>query len=122
MATGNNRFINTGGGDYNERIEGNYIKGNYYAAGQPQSLAEAAAEIQLLLKQLEQTYPTTTKSQQMRVAAEVVDRIESNPEFKKRVIKAVKDGSLAAFEKAIDNPFGAFITEAIKSWQEFENH
>ncbi|NWF58968.1 MAG: hypothetical protein HXY43_06580 [Fischerella sp.] len=27
------RDINTGGGNYNERIEGNYIQGNYYAAG-----------------------------------------------------------------------------------------
>ncbi|MHC5821536.1 MAG: hypothetical protein ACYT04_38125, partial [Nostoc sp.] len=54
------RNINTGGGNYNERIERDYIQGNYYAAGQPQSLAKAAADIQLLLKQLEQTYPTTT--------------------------------------------------------------
>ncbi|WP_392530187.1 hypothetical protein [Nostoc sp. C117] len=27
------RTINTNGGNYNERIEGNYIQGNYYAAG-----------------------------------------------------------------------------------------
>ncbi len=73
------RNINTGGGNYNERIERDYIQGNYYAAGQPQSLAEAAAEIQLLLKQLEQTYPTTTTSQKMVVAAEAINSIESNP-------------------------------------------
>ncbi|AVH68484.1 pentapeptide repeat-containing protein (plasmid) [Nostoc sp. 'Peltigera membranacea cyanobiont' N6] len=114
------RNINTGGGNYNERIERDYIQGNYYAAGQPQSLAEAAAEIQLLLKQLEQTYPTTTTSQQMVVAAEAINRIESNPTLKKRVINAVKEGGLAAFEKAIDNPAGAFIVGAIKGWQEVE--
>ncbi|MHC5674926.1 hypothetical protein [Nostoc sp.] len=114
------RNINTGGGNYNERIHGDYVQGNYYAAGQPQSLAEAAAEIQLLLKQLEQTYPTTTTSQQMVVAAEAVNRIESNPTLKKRVINAVKEGGLAAFEKAIDNPAGAFIVGAIKGWQEVE--
>ncbi|MEH1839719.1 MAG: pentapeptide repeat-containing protein [Nostoc sp.] len=114
------RNINTGGGNYNERIEHDYIQGNYYAAGQPQSLAQAAAEIQLLLKQLEQTYPTTTTSQQMVVAAEAINRIESNPTLKKRVINAVKEGGLAAFEKAIDNPAGAFIVGAIKGWQEVE--
>jgi uncharacterized protein YjbI with pentapeptide repeats len=114
------RNINTGGGNYNERIERDYIQGNYYAAGEPQSLAQAAAEIQLLLKQLEQTYPTTTTSQQMVVAAEAINRIESNPLLKKRVINAVKSGGLAAFEKAIDNPAGAFIVGAIKGWQEVE--
>lgn len=114
------RNINTGGGNYNERIERDYIQGNYYAAGQPQSLAEAAAEIQLLLKQLEQTYPTNTTSQQMVVAAEAINRIESNPLLKERVINAVKSGGLAAFEKAIDNPAGAFIVGAIKGWQEVE--
>jgi hypothetical protein len=114
------RHINTGGGNYNERIQGNYVQGNYYAAGQPQSLAQAAAEIQLLLKQLEQTYPTTTTSQQMVVAAEAIKHIESNPSLKKRAINAAKEGGLAAFEKAIDNPAGAFIVGAIKGWQEAE--
>ncbi|MBH8574938.1 pentapeptide repeat-containing protein [Nostocaceae cyanobacterium CENA369] len=114
------RNINTGGGNYNERIERDYIQGNYYAAGQPQSLAEAAAEIQQLLKQLEQTYPTTTTSQKMVVAAEAINRIESNPTLKRRVINAVKEGGLAAFEKAIDNPAGAFIVNAIKGWQEVD--
>jgi uncharacterized protein YjbI with pentapeptide repeats len=114
------RNINTGGGNYNERIERDYIQGNYYAAGQPQSLAQAAADIQMLLKQLEQTYPTTTTSQQMVVAAEAINRIESNPLLKERVINAVKSGGLAAFEKAIDNPAGAFIVGAIKGWQEVD--
>nr|WP_292871326.1 pentapeptide repeat-containing protein [Nostoc sp. LPT] len=114
------RNINTGGGNYNERIERDYIQGNYYAAGQPQSLAQAAAEIQQLLKQLEQTYPTTNTSQQMVVAAEAIKQIESNPSLKKRAINAVKEGGLAAFEKAIDNPAGAFIVGAIKGWQELE--
>jgi uncharacterized protein YjbI with pentapeptide repeats len=114
------RNIKTSGGNYNERIQGDYVQGNYYATGQPQSLAQAAAEIQELLKQLEQTYPSTTTSQQMVVAAEAINRIESNPTMKKKVINAVKEGGLAAFEKAIDNPAGAFIVGAIKGWQEIE--
>lgn len=112
--------INMGSGNYIERIQGNYVQGNYYAAGQPQSIAQAAAEIQLLLKQLEQTYPANTTSQQMVIAAEAVHCIESNPLLKQRVINAIKSGGLAAFEKAIDNPAGAFIVGAIKGWQEVE--
>lgn len=113
--------INTGGGKFNQNIGRDLIQGDYYAAAQPQSLAEAAAEIQQLLKQLEQTYPTKTREEQRRVATEAINQIESNPAFKERIIKAVQYGSLAAFEKAIDNPLGAFITEAIKGWQEFES-
>ena len=103
-------------------IEGNkgtYVQGDYF--GQPQqSLAQSAAEIRSLLQELEKTYPTTTTSEQMEVAAKVINQIESNPPLKNRVIKAVKEGSLAAFEKAIDNPAGAFIVGAIKGWQEVE--
>ncbi len=87
---------------------------------QQNNLVEAAAEIQQLLKQLEQSYPSTTTSEQMVVAAKAIERIESNPSLKKRVINAVKEGGLAAFEKAIDNPAGAFIVNAIKGWQEVE--
>jgi len=111
------RNINTSSGNYNERIQGDYVQGNQYA-GQPQSLAEAAAEIQALLKQLEQTYPTATTSEKMVVAAQAIDQIESNPLLKQRVINAIKEGSLAAFEKAIDNPVGAFVVHAIEGWQE----
>ena len=116
------RNINMGGGNYNERIQGDYVQGNYYAAEQPQSLAQAAAEIQLLLKQLEQTYPNTTISQQDIVAAEAIKRIKSNPLLKERVINAVKKGGLAAFEKAIDNPAAAFIVNSIKGWQEVKEN
>ncbi|RCJ20525.1 hypothetical protein A6770_31415 [Nostoc minutum NIES-26] len=119
---GSNRNINTGGGNYNERIQGDYFQGNYYAAGQPQSLAEAAAEIQLLLKQLEQTYPTTTPLQKEIIAAEAIKRIKTKPLLKERIINAVKEGGLAAFEKAIDNPAGAFIVNYIKGWHEVEEN
>lgn len=117
-----NRNINTGGGNYNENIGRDYIQGNYYAAGQPQSLVQAAAEIQALIQQLESNYPVGIPAREMVIATEVLKRIESNPTWKQRVIGAVKDGSLAAFEKAIDNPAGAFITGAIKGWQEVKSN
>jgi hypothetical protein len=40
--------------------------------------------------------------------------------MKQKVINAVKEGGLAAFEKAIDNPAGAFVVGAIKGWQEIK--
>ncbi|MBD2612939.1 pentapeptide repeat-containing protein [Nostoc punctiforme FACHB-252] len=127
MTAKENRFINIDGGNYNELdggnynelIEGNYIQGNYYAATQ-QNLIESAAQIQHLLKQLEQSYPSITTSEQMVIAAKAIEQIENDPTLKQRVINAIKEGGLAAFEKAIDNPAGAFIVGAIKGWQEVE--
>lgn len=131
-AVAGDRNINTSG-DYYEQsgnlgighMSGGEIKEGAKVAGtineaERHNLAQAAAEIQALLKQLEQTYPTTTTSQQMVVATEAINQIESNPTLKQRVINAVKEGGLAAFEKAIDNPAGAFIVAAIKGWQEVE--
>jgi len=85
-----------------------------------QNLAEAAAEIRQVWEELSRTYPSHTTKQKIIVAAEVIDRIESDPAWKQRAINALKQGGLAAFEKAIDNPGGAFIVEAIKGWQEAE--
>ncbi len=119
--------VRTGGGDY-RKIDtggGRYVEtrgGTYYERynNQPQSLADAAAEIQKLLKQLEQSYPTSTTTEQMVVATKAIERMESDPTLKQRVISAAKEGGLAAFEKALDNPLGALITGAIKGWLETE--
>jgi hypothetical protein len=111
------RNIQMGSGNYNERIEGDYVQGNQFNSGQ-QNLAEAAAEIQELLKQLEETYPTDSTANQMVVAAKAVEQIESNPTLKQKAISALMEGGIAAFEKAIDNPAGAFIAGAVKGWKE----
>ncbi|MEG3880831.1 hypothetical protein QT972_26055 [Microcoleus sp. herbarium7] len=121
MSNSENWTVNTGGGNFNN-TKGNYIQGNYYAAGQPQSLIEVASEIQALLKQLETSYPSDIPARDMVVATEVVKHIETNPTMKQKIINAVKEGSLAALEKAIDNPAGAFITGAIKGWEEVKNN
>ncbi|WP_051056108.1 cell division protein ZapA [Cylindrospermum stagnale] len=111
----------TGGVISAETVTAHQIGGNItITPEQKQNLAEAAAEIQQLLNQLEQTYPTTTTSEQLIVAAEAIKHIEGNPNLKKRAIRAITEGGLAAFEKAIDNPAGAFIVGAIKGWQEAE--
>jgi len=78
------------------------------------------AKVNQLLEQLSQSYPTETISQKAIVVEEAIKQIENNPDWKRKVINAIKLGSLAAFEKTIDNPFGAFFVEGIKGWQEIE--
>ncbi len=111
------RNIHMGSGNYNERIEGDYVQGNKFG-GNKQNLAQAASEIRELLKQLEETYPTNSTANPMVVAALAVEQIESNPTLKQKAISAVTEGGIAAFEKAIDNPAGAFIAGAVKGWKE----
>lgn len=96
------------------------IKGNAKIAGvinesEPQNLAKAADEIQALIQQLKQTYPTNTTTEQMVLAAKAIERIESNSTWKQKTITAFKQGSLKAIET---NPIGAFVVGAIKGWLE----
>lgn len=87
-----------------------------------QNLAQAAAGIEQLLQQLTQTYPSTTTKEKMVVATEAIDRIETNPDWKQRIVNAAKKGGLAAMEKGIqkvtDNIIAATITGVIKGWLE----
>ncbi|MDY7004496.1 MAG: hypothetical protein SWX82_11190 [Cyanobacteriota bacterium] len=54
----------------------------------------------------------------MIVATETIKKIESDPNLKQKLISAATSGGLAAFEKVLDNPIGAFVVSAIKGWQE----
>lgn len=99
------------------KIKTEKLAGAIYEA-QTKSLVEAAAEIHRLLQQLEQSYPTDTTTEQMVVATEVIKRIESDPDWTQRVVRALKEGGIQAFEKAIDHPVGAFVVGAIKGWQD----
>lgn len=110
------RNINTGGGNYNENIAGNYIQGNYYAAGDKQNLAQAAAEIQALLEQLEKSYSTDTTTGKMALATEAIAQIENNPDFKRRIISALSTGSIKAFEQLLSHPAASFIIGALEDW------
>lgn len=137
------RNINTGGGNYNESIGGDYIQGNIgisinqdgsFGVGVNkgninahnvsstinESQYQVAVEVQQLLQQLQQDNPGDNTAAQMMVAAQAIQEIEGNPSLKQRVLSAVKEGGLAAFERAIDNPAGAFVAGAIRGWQEVE--
>ena len=106
-------------GNQNVRIvkDNGKVAGVIYEA-QEQNLAETVAEVQQILQQLSQSYSTNTTTEQMIVATETIKKIESDTNLKQKLISAGISGGLAAFEKALDNPVGAFIVSAIKGWQE----
>ncbi len=89
-------------------VEGNQI---IYASEQKQTLAKAAAEIQSLLKQLEQTNPTATEAEKI---AYVND--ETSPGFKRRLVGALQAGGEAAIEEFLDNPYVNVGKAVVKGW------
>lgn len=105
-----------------DKVEAGQIGGNInnYTPQQKQNLAEAAAEIQQLLQQLEQTNPTTSTSEKMTVVAKAVDEIEKNPTLKARIIGALKSGGTEALKEAIDHPLVNILMASIEGWQEAE--
>jgi hypothetical protein len=100
----------------------NFIKGNVsgnvnasgevYNSEQRQTLAESAAEIQRLLKQLEETNPTAIE----------IDRInyvndETTPSFKRKFASALQaSGEVAIDEFILDSKYLKVAKAAIKGW------
>ena len=76
MAENSSRTINTGGGNYIESIDGNYIQGNFINLSQ--DLTQAAAQIQDLLTQL-QTQGATVETAQQKVATDLANEAKANP-------------------------------------------
>ena len=132
--------INMGSGNYNERIQGDYIEqsGNFgvgvnkgtintdklaatYNEAQQKTLAEAAAEIQDLLKQLDKSYDTSSYSGKVQVADVIVKSIENNPDLKTRIISALKVGGVKAFEQLLSHPAASFVIGALEDWQKKNN-
>lgn len=111
------RNIHIGSGNYNERIEGDYIQGNYYAASKQENLAEAAAEIQKLLEQLDKSYPIDTTLGKMQVATETIKAIENNPMRIQRVTSALKAGGVQALAQLLNHPAASFVISALEDWQ-----
>jgi len=82
---------------------------------QKQTLANAAEEIQNLLKTLEQAHPNAT----------VTDKVayvngETTPDFKRRVVGALQAGSEAAIEEFLDNPYVNVVKAIVKGWVKSE--
>ena len=90
-----------------------------YAPEQKQNLAEAAKEIQELLDQLSQTYPTTTESQKQAVANQAIARIKrDNPTTWQRLRSATEAALIEAFKEVLDNPFVNITVAAVEGYRD----
>jgi hypothetical protein len=88
------------------------ISGSGYDSEQNHTLAEAVAEIQRLLKQLEETNPVATPHEQ---AAYI--NIAVRPELKQRVIVALKQGGEAAMEQLLlENKYLKVVKAIVQGW------
>ena len=83
-----------------------------------QNLAEAAAQIQQLLEQLEKSYPTDTTVGKMAIAMEAIKQIEANPTLMGRVLSAISAGGVSALEAVLNHPATSFVIGALQDWQE----
>lgn len=104
-------------GGFAETVQGNQVGGTQhnYASTDRQTLAEAAAEIQKLLKQLEETNPTATKPERqdfINLAIPLAKRT--------RILNALEAGGKAALEGFLDNPYLNVAMAVIEGWRETE--
>jgi uncharacterized protein YjbI with pentapeptide repeats len=99
-------------GGFAENVEGDQIGGTQYnyAAPEKQNLAEAAAEIQSLLQQLEQTNPTATLDEQKAFV-----NVAIPPTRRERLLGAFQAGGEAALEEL---PYGKVVKAIVEGWRE----
>jgi hypothetical protein len=107
-----------GGGLAGENQRGGTLNDYSTTSESKQTLAKAAQEIQQLLEQLSQTYPTQTFPQKAAVAVEAVKEIENNPTLKERIRNAIKAMGVQAFMEAIDHPVANILREGIEAFKE----
>ena len=86
-----------------------------YSPEQKQTLADAAAEIQKLLKQLEESNPTATVEQQ-----EAFVNAALSPTLKARFVSALQAGWKEAMKEFLDNPYVNVGVAILEGWQDAE--
>jgi len=101
---------NAAGNVENSRIQA--IQHNY-APEQRQTLAEAAQEIQELLKQLEVNNPTATEAEQKAFVTAAIA-----PTRRARVLTALQAGGKEALKEFLDNPYLNVVIAIIEGWKE----
>jgi len=97
-------------------VEGDQIGTQHnYAPEQKQTLAEAAVEIQKLLKQLEETNPTATQAEQQAYVTASIP-----PTLRRRFVSALQAGWKEAIKEFLDNPYVNVGVAILEGWQEAE--
>ena len=85
---------------------------NINASERQKTLAESAAEIQRLLKQLEETNPSATEPEQVAYV-----NLATKPDFKQRAIGALKEGGEVAIEEFfLENKYLKVGKAIVKGW------
>jgi len=108
LIMGDNYTINqAGAAGKNARSDGNTF---IYSKQKPE-LAEAAAAIQNLLRQLEQTNPSATDVEKVAYVNK-----ETTLDFKNRVVSALKAAGETAIEEFLNNPYVNVVKDAVKGW------
>ena len=102
-------------GGFADTVQGDQIGTQHNYAPEKQDLAEAAAAIQQLLKQLEENNPTATDIEKRTFISMGI-----GPTKKQRLINAVKSGGKAAIEEFLDNPYLNVAIAIIEGWKENE--
>ncbi|NEP12629.1 MAG: hypothetical protein F6K14_20960 [Symploca sp. SIO2C1] len=117
MPEGNN-FINAQfAGGYTEKGDvytGEVNYNNNYPSDK--NLADAAEEIQQLLKKLEQNNPTNTLSEREKVIQQKIQEIEKNadPTLKQRLVGALQAGSVETLKQMVEHPLIHILFETVK--------
>lgn len=87
----------------------------FYQFKEEQTLAEAAKEIQELLKQLEETNPSATEDEKIAFV-----NIATTPSLKSRVVGALQAGGKEAFKELLDNSYVNIGMAIVEGWKKPE--
>ncbi len=83
----------------------------------PDILEELIDIFQSFISEIEEFYPVTTITEQLRVAADIINQIEENPSLKQSLIEALTDQNLQKLDQAIHHPIGYFVVMALRTLQ-----
>ena len=112
ISGGNFASVGSFSGDNSGTVSGTQ---NIHQSEQRQTLAEAAAEIQQLLKQLEQTNPTATEVEQKAFLTAAIP-----PTKRERFVNALQAGGKELLKELMDNMYVNVAIAAIEGWQSAE--
>ncbi|MGA1284419.1 MAG: hypothetical protein ACO34J_10220 [Prochlorothrix sp.] len=107
-------------------IQGDYVRGDKVMGDKvgrdkigtqinnSQNLAQAIQDLNAIYAELDQTYPGNPTM----VGIKTLERIETNPSLKQRIVNAGKEVGVAAIEAALDHPAVTITMAGIKGFIE----
>jgi hypothetical protein len=81
-----------------------------------QALGEAVTTLRALFADLGKSYDRNTPIGRSMIMAKAVEAIEGKPTLKKQIVKAIKDGTTATIEVAVDHPVTRPVIATIKGF------